>query len=67
MRVIYERFPPKDPKHRIGSLDALLLDRTAKQALQHYHTDKQDVDMHGLVWRATCNEILAILNDLRSK
>lgn len=54
LRFIYHEFPPKDPSAILGSLDGVHLDRTAKIAIQHYHPDRCDVELYGLVWRYIC-------------
>lgn len=66
---IYKEYPPKRTELEsldIGPLDAKMLARTALVAIQHYHPDNCDVELHGIVWRITCTEITAILNGLRA-
>lgn len=64
LRRLYELHPPKDPAHRMGSLDSL--DKACKLALSHYHPDKQDVLMWGVQWQALSERICTILNAVRA-
>lgn len=63
LKHIYSRYPPKQKGKSLGALNQL--DRTLKQALMHYHVDKQDVDVWGLSWVVLCKTICQIINNAR--
>ena len=66
LKFVYRAYPPKNGKS-IGSLDSKSLDKTLRNALVDYHVDKQDFEIHGLVWKVRCHTISQIINGIRQK
>ena len=63
LRHVYKEFPPKIMG---AQLDLTASEsRAVKLALAHYHPDKNDFDLHGLVWKHTCLEVTMLLNASR--
>jgi len=55
--LIYDKHPPK----RGEKSDNPDLKQKLKQALLHYHPDKQDLESHGLKWMVLTEEITVLL------
>lgn len=55
--LIYDKHPPK----RGAKSDSPDLKQKLKQALLHYHPDKQDLESHGLKWVVLTEEITVLL------
>ncbi len=64
LKVLYRRHPPKDGQ-KLGDLGDRSLNRTLKLALVAYHSDRQDVQLHGIVWQVLCTQVCALLNSAR--
>lgn len=55
--LIYEKHPPKNGTKS----DSPKMKTKLKQALLHYHPDKQDIETHGLKWIVLAEEITVLL------
>jgi hypothetical protein len=64
LKMLYRRHPSKDGQ-KLGDLGDRSLDRTLKLALVAYHSDRQDVQLHGIVWQTLCTQVCALLNSAR--
>jgi hypothetical protein len=64
LKLLYRRHPPMDGQ-KLGDLSNNGLNRTLKLALVAYHSDRQDVQLHGIVWQTLCTQVCALLNSAR--
>ncbi|CAL4071127.1 unnamed protein product, partial [Meganyctiphanes norvegica] len=63
LEYIYKTWPPKDENHKLTELttDPKVQEKALRQALGHYHPDKQDIDHHGMKWCVIAEEITKLL------
>lgn len=66
IKVLYRKFPPKDGQ-KLGDLSDRNMDRTLKMALMAYHSDRQDAQLHGMVWQTMCTQVSALINSARDE
>lgn len=63
LAFLYDGFRPKNANHKLGSTDTKNATRAAlRQAIGHYHPDKNPADEHGAKWHVLCEEITKRLN-----
>jgi hypothetical protein len=64
LELIYKKFKPKNDKHRLPvTLDATNLKATLKEALCHYHPDRNQAKTYGYAWFFTAEFIAKILSN----
>ncbi|KAK3879671.1 hypothetical protein Pcinc_015779 [Petrolisthes cinctipes] len=57
LKFVYKRFPPKNPKHVLVEGYDKNMRKTLCVAIQHYHPDKIDAEVHGFKWKVMSEEI----------
>jgi hypothetical protein len=63
LEFIYKDYRPKNPKHvLIKNLEASNIQKAVREAIIHYHPDKNSKDMFGSKWFFISEEITKILN-----
>ena len=70
LEFIYEKFPPKNPNHKLLKLPSKgdedfnsKLKKLLRNAVIHYHPDRQDVEKHGKKWKVLAEEITKMLTN----
>ena len=66
---VYQKFPPKNPAHKLeNDLPApkspdfhSKMKTVYKNAVCHYHPDRQNENEHGKKWKVLCEEITKLL------